>query len=278
VHLATGYSVNCQPVTNPTLSGRILSATVGPFNATGLDSAITSLRAVMTTVQTGQRLVYRALGTAGMLCARYGPRGSTTVISKPLVGYSHRPYHDGVLDPRANNQVQFGLQLIAPIFNAQGWFWGAGLPSKTECTLKPDRLSLEGGKVFRSSLSFRHPRPCSLVPPVSSGPSAQNSGADRRTHGSASCRVGNAGPMERRTRHLDRRLQRRLCGGLGALRNTIEELSASCSRSRRIEGDLRSGVLCTAQGYTPDVGRLALSLNRETTIRSEADTAHPRWI
>jgi len=119
------YSVNCQPVTNPTLSGRILSATVGPFNATGLDSAITSLRAVMTTVQTDQRLVYRALGTAGMLCARY-VRGSTTIISNHSWGTAIDLTIDGVLDPRANNQVQFGLQLIAPIFNAQGWFWGAG--------------------------------------------------------------------------------------------------------------------------------------------------------
>ena len=136
----TTYSVNCQPVTNPTLSGRILSANAGPFNATGLDSAITSLQAVMTTVQTDQRLVYRVLGTAGMLCARY-VRGSTTDISNHSWGTAIDLTIDGVLDPRGNNQVQFGLQLIAPIFNAQGWFWGAGFTTE-------DGMHFEAGQAL----------------------------------------------------------------------------------------------------------------------------------
>jgi D-alanyl-D-alanine dipeptidase len=58
----------------------MLTRSVGPFQVIGLDSAITSLTTIMTTISFDQRLVYRVLRTAGMHCARY-VRGSTTNIS-----------------------------------------------------------------------------------------------------------------------------------------------------------------------------------------------------
>ena len=32
----------------------------------------------------------------------------------------------GHLDTRGDNQVQYGMTLLAPIFNGYGWDWGAG--------------------------------------------------------------------------------------------------------------------------------------------------------
>jgi D-alanyl-D-alanine carboxypeptidase-like protein len=123
------YSQACQAVTNATLASRIVTRSVGPFHVTGLDSAVTSLSAIMTAIAVEQRLVYRVLGTAGMLCARY-VRGSTTNISNHSWGTAIDLTLDGILDPRADEQIQFGLQLISGIFNANGWYWGAGFTTE----------------------------------------------------------------------------------------------------------------------------------------------------
>jgi D-alanyl-D-alanine carboxypeptidase len=123
------YSQACQAVTNATLAGRIVTRSVGPFQVTGLDSAVTSLSAVMTAIAFDQRLVYRVLGTAGMLCARY-VRGSTTNISNHSWGTAIDLTIDGILDPRGDEQIQFGLHLISGIFNANGWYWGAGFTTE----------------------------------------------------------------------------------------------------------------------------------------------------
>jgi hypothetical protein len=77
----------------------------------------------MTQIGTHQRLVYRVLGTAGMLCARY-VRGSSTSISNHSWGTAIDLTIDGELDARGDNNVQFGLELIAAMFNAAGWYWG----------------------------------------------------------------------------------------------------------------------------------------------------------
>jgi hypothetical protein len=123
------YSQACQTVTNPALAGRIVTRSVGPFQVSGLDLAVTSLTAIMTAIAFEQRLVYRVLGTAGMLCARY-VRGSTTNISNHAWGTAIDLTIDRILDPRGDEQIQFGLHLISGIFNANGWFWGAGFPTE----------------------------------------------------------------------------------------------------------------------------------------------------
>ncbi|HVZ37470.1 MAG TPA: M15 family metallopeptidase, partial [Polyangiaceae bacterium] len=125
----TSYSQRCQPVTNSALASRIVTQSVGPFRVTGLDSAVSSLATIMTAIAFAQRLVYRVLGTAGMHCARY-VRGSTSNISNHSWGTAIDLTIDGSLDPRGDGQVQFGLHLIAGIFNANGWFWGAGFTTE----------------------------------------------------------------------------------------------------------------------------------------------------
>ena len=69
------------------------------------------------------------LGSAGMLCCRF-VRGSTTSISNHSWGTAIDLTINGVLDKRGNGQVQYGLALIAPIFNQHGWYWGAGFATE----------------------------------------------------------------------------------------------------------------------------------------------------
>lgn len=112
------------PVTNARLKRNITSASVGPFRVTGLGPAVKSLGEVMTEIQRMRPEVYKALGTAGMLCCRY-VRGSTSSISNHSWGTAVDLTINGVLDRRGDGKVQYGLTLIAPIFNRFGWYWGA---------------------------------------------------------------------------------------------------------------------------------------------------------
>lgn len=117
------YSQTCQAVTNRALAARIQTTSVGPFRATGLDSAVASLTSIMTQIETRQRLVYRFLSSAGMLCAR-NVRGSTTAVSNHSWGCAIDLKVDAVLDARGDGVAQYGLELIAPLFNEAGWYWG----------------------------------------------------------------------------------------------------------------------------------------------------------
>jgi hypothetical protein len=124
------YTEDCQPVTNAKLKARIVSAvSVGPFKVTGFDLAVESLKTVMVDIKAEQPNVHAALSTAGMLCCRL-VRGSTSSISNHSWGTAIDLKIQGVLDPRGDNKVQFGLTLIAPIFKRHRWFWGAGFPTE----------------------------------------------------------------------------------------------------------------------------------------------------
>lgn len=120
------FNQDCQPVTNPTLKQLIISSIdVGPFSVTGLRPAVESLQRIMQDVKSDNVLLYNALGTAGMLCCRY-VRGSTSSISNHSWGTAIDIKINGKLDPRGDNEVQYGLTLLATYFNRHGWFWGAG--------------------------------------------------------------------------------------------------------------------------------------------------------
>ncbi|HEY9024517.1 MAG TPA: M15 family metallopeptidase, partial [Burkholderiaceae bacterium] len=128
--LAAGtYTSQCQVPTNPTLRRNLVTDTVGPFKVTGLLPAVLSLKEVMADIQSAQPQVHAALGTAGMLCCRL-VRGSATSVSNHSWGTAIDLTLDGVLDERGDDLVQFGLTLIAPIFNRHGWYWGAGFATE----------------------------------------------------------------------------------------------------------------------------------------------------
>lgn len=134
------YSADCQPITNAKLSSNLLRASVGPFQVTGLSPAVLSLQAVCAEIQRVQPTVYAALGTAGMLCCRY-VRGSTTSISNHSWGTAVDIKINNVLDARGNGRVQYGLTLIAPIFNQFGWYWGAAFHTE-------DGMHFEAGRAL----------------------------------------------------------------------------------------------------------------------------------
>jgi hypothetical protein len=140
------YDRECQPVTNPTLKPHMVTRSVGPFRITGFDKAIDSLTEVMTEVKTTRPDIHEALGSAGMLCARF-VRGSEVSISNHSWGTAVDLTLDGNLDQRGDGLCQRGLAEIAPIFNRHGWFWGAGF--RTE-----DAMHFEvGDDTIRSWLS-----------------------------------------------------------------------------------------------------------------------------
>jgi hypothetical protein len=126
----SNYSADCQPVTNSALRARMVSAVnVGPFKVTGFDLAVESLKKVMADIKAEEPSVHAALGTAGMLCCRF-VRGSTSSISNHSWGTAIDLTISGELDPRGDSKVQFGLTLIAPIFNRHKWYWGATFPTE----------------------------------------------------------------------------------------------------------------------------------------------------
>jgi hypothetical protein len=126
----SGYSADCQPVTNPKLKSRMVSGvSVGPFKVTGFDLAVESLKLVMADIKVEQPAVHAALSSAGMLCCRL-VRGSTSAISNHSWGTAVDLKINGELDPRGDNKVQFGLTLIAPLFNRHRWYWGATFPTE----------------------------------------------------------------------------------------------------------------------------------------------------
>ncbi len=134
------YSSLCQTPTNPKLRRNLVLDTIGPFRVTGLLPAVLSLKAIMRDIAAAHPTVYRALGSAGMLCCRL-QRGSSSAISNHSFGTAIDVTLDGVLDTYGDGKVQYGLTLIAPIFNRHGWYWGAAFG-------KEDGMHFEGGKAL----------------------------------------------------------------------------------------------------------------------------------
>lgn len=136
------FAVDCQPVTDAKLKKWIKTASVGPFKATGLGPVVDSLAAVMQDVAVQQPAVFTALGSAGMLCCRY-VRGSTTSISNHSWGTAIDLTLNKVLDKRGDGYTQYGLTLIAPIFNKHGWYWGAAFGTEDAMHFEASRSLLE---------------------------------------------------------------------------------------------------------------------------------------
>lgn len=117
------FTSECQPITNPALRKRIITDDIGPFNVTGFDLAVRDLKTLIFP-EIAKKHPKLKLSSAGMLCCRL-VRGSLTSISNHAWGTAIDLKVDGVLDEYGNGKVQYGLTLIAPIFNKHGWYWGA---------------------------------------------------------------------------------------------------------------------------------------------------------
>jgi len=130
------FAADCQPITNVALKAKLTTASVGPFRVTGMKPVVDSLATVMADVREKLPEIYSVLGTAGMLCCRF-VRGSTTSISNHSWGSAVDLTLSGKLDIRGDGKVQTGLTLLAPLFNARGWYWGAGFPTEDGMHFEP---------------------------------------------------------------------------------------------------------------------------------------------
>ncbi|RMB35589.1 D-alanyl-D-alanine carboxypeptidase-like protein [Sphingomonas sp. PP-F2F-G114-C0414] len=118
------FTQDCQPPTNQAFKKLVVTTDVGPFRVTGLRPAVESLAAIFLEVRRLHPDLHTRLGTAGMMCCR-NVRGSSRSISNHAWGTAIDMKIDGELVPRKARHVNLGLQLLAPIFNRHGWYWGA---------------------------------------------------------------------------------------------------------------------------------------------------------
>lgn len=118
------YGQNCQPVTNPNLKALMETRQVGPIRVTMIRPALASLERIMAQLKISDPDIHDALGTAGALCVRL-IRGSSSSISNHSWGTAIDVKLEGKLDGFGDGGTQFGLLILAELFNNEGWFWGA---------------------------------------------------------------------------------------------------------------------------------------------------------
>ncbi len=118
------YGTDCQGITNPKLKALVETRQVGPIRVTMLKPALDSLERIAAKLKETEPDLHDALGTAGGLCVRL-IRGSRSSISNHSFGTAIDVKLQGKLDGFGDGGTQFGLLLLAELFNAEGWYWGA---------------------------------------------------------------------------------------------------------------------------------------------------------
>jgi hypothetical protein len=145
------YDPDWSDITNPKLLKAIITQDVGPFKATGLAPAVASLKQIFAEVKSKHFDVYQNITNGGMRVCRL-QRGSKTAISNHSwgtaidLGFGKDSKGFAVVDPPKDHKTYFGLALIAPIFNAHGWYWGASFS-------REDAMHFEGSKRLIDSWS-----------------------------------------------------------------------------------------------------------------------------
>ncbi len=118
------YGTTCQSITNPKLKALVDTRQVGPIRVTLLKPALESLERIMAKLKQSDPDIFAALGTAGGLCVRL-IRGSRSSISNHSFATAIDLKLEGKLDGFGDGGTQFGLLILAELFNEEGWFWGA---------------------------------------------------------------------------------------------------------------------------------------------------------
>ena len=117
-------SQDCKSITNPEIKTLLETRQVGPIRVTMIRPALESLERIMAKLEATEPDIYAAVGTAGAVCARF-VRGSSRAISNHSWGTAIDIKLEGKLDGFGDGGTQFGLVLLAELFNEEGWFWGA---------------------------------------------------------------------------------------------------------------------------------------------------------
>lgn len=126
---------DCSEVTNAKVKALLVTRSVGPFAVTGIRPAVDALARIFKRVKDERPELHRVLGTAGVLCCRRVRRES----GPPSPNFSNHSWGSaidlkirGALDPRGDGKAQMGILLLAPLFNEERFFWGAGFRGEFE--------------------------------------------------------------------------------------------------------------------------------------------------
>ena len=122
----------CRSATNEPMKSLVVTQDVGPFRVTGIKPAVASLKKVLTKVKSAFPEVDAVMGSSGMLCVRL--IANSTKLSNHCWGTAIDISLSGALDgisvgggtSKLDGRTLAGLAAIAPFFNAEGWYWGAG--------------------------------------------------------------------------------------------------------------------------------------------------------
>lgn len=120
----TDLSQECKSVSNASLAALMGTRQIGPIKVTMIRPALESLERIMQKLRASEPDIHAAIGTAGAICARF-VRGSTRSISNHSWGTAIDIVLENRLDSFGDGGTQFGLLLLAELFNEEGWYWGA---------------------------------------------------------------------------------------------------------------------------------------------------------
>lgn len=112
---------------------------VGPFRATGLKPALTSLRKVLVDVGRQHPDLYRILGSNGMHVIRQTRKSQS--YSNHAWGIAIDILIGGKSPSYGDNFSFRGLDVLVPLFHKAGWYWGGGYRSMS----RKDAMHFECG-------------------------------------------------------------------------------------------------------------------------------------
>ena len=115
----------CGPVTGAFKSKIVSGVNVGPFKVSGLSFAVNSLKVVFEEAEQQIADVVAAVKSAGMLCVR-AKRHNPNSFSNHSWGTAIDLYFGAGVIPQGDRHCHQGCLQLAPFFNQQGWYWGAG--------------------------------------------------------------------------------------------------------------------------------------------------------
>jgi hypothetical protein len=121
---------NCSSPTGPFARRIKFNVDVGPFRVSGLDIAVTALKAAFDEARATIPEVVAAVKTEGMLCVRH-KRNNADSFSNHSWGAAIDLFFGRDVVPQGQHKTHRGVLMLAPIFNRHGWCWGAGFSGRS---------------------------------------------------------------------------------------------------------------------------------------------------
>jgi D-alanyl-D-alanine carboxypeptidase len=116
---------DCSPATGAFKQRVVTRVDVGPFKVSGLDIAVTRLKAAFDEAEQQIPDVVAAVKNDGMLCVRH-KRMNPNSFSNHSWGTAIDLFFGTDAVPQGARKTHRGCLQLAPFMNKQGFFWGAG--------------------------------------------------------------------------------------------------------------------------------------------------------